>query len=94
MENKINQSIQQTTEIKNYIQKLFDKFDEFEKIDYNVLSTQDKIKLNNAIAYTYATLYYCLCKLNDNQENTRYVTKELERIRNAFNKVKKQLQQN
>ncbi|EDR26757.1 hypothetical protein EDI_156130 [Entamoeba dispar SAW760] len=86
---QLQTQLQSVQDVNKSIQLLKQKLSEFEKIDYNTLSSADKIKLNSAMAYSYATLYFSYCKLKDDQTNVRGATKELERIRAALTKTKK-----
>ncbi|EMS14885.1 hypothetical protein KM1_072870 [Entamoeba histolytica HM-3:IMSS] len=60
---QLQTQLQSIQDVNKSVQSLKQKLAEFEKIDYNTLSSADKIKLNNAMAYSYATLYFCLFSL-------------------------------
>ena len=85
----LDKNIQSIEQISEKIVTIVNILDNFEKIDYNTLSVNDKIKLNNTLAYCYSTLCFALSKLEDNSANGQYIKKELVRIKNAFRKVKK-----
>ena len=85
----LEKSVDASEEICLKIETMKKILDGFEKIDYNTLSVNDKIKLNNTMAYCYTTLCFALTKLNDNTQEATAVKKELVRIQNAFRKAKR-----
>ena len=89
MNTTLEKSIESTEQIYEKIKVMLEILEGFDKIDYNTLSVNDKIKLNNTMAYCYSTLCFAVSNLEDNSSNSNYIKNEIVRIKNAFRKAKK-----
>ena len=63
------------------LQKLMLKM---ENIDYQILTDEDRAKLNTTIAYVYATLYYISLKVYDKKTKGHPILESMQRIKKAM----------